>query len=155
MDGLRSPARCVRAIRGRLRLALHPHMFTVVERAADPAGGLVFDTGHLKLTRADPLAVLQRLADRVLHVHLKDMREDVATRCIADDASLRQAVIDGVFSVPGDGSIDFKPILQALKQSSCRDWLIVEAEQDPAKADPCEYPRRGYEHVSAILSELT
>jgi len=151
-----------RAIQSRLRLAFHPHMFTVVERGSevyrlmemtDPIVGLVFDTGHLRLAGVDPLDDLNREAHRVFHVHLKDLRPDVAARCIGKDVSFRQAVLDGVFTVPGDGGIDFEPILRKLNESGYQGWLIVEAEQDPRKANPSDYTRRGYQHVSGILNQ--
>jgi inosose dehydratase len=138
-------------------LAYHHHMGTIVESAAEidrlmaatgEAVGLLLDTGHLAYASADPLAVARRHRERINHVHCKDVRSDVLARVRARDLSFLDAVVEGVFTVPGDGSIDYKPILALLNEANYRGWLVVEAEQDPAKAHPLTYARMGFDYLS-------
>ena len=100
---------------------------------------LLFDTGHLVFSEVDPIVVLKKYANRIKHVHLKDIRKDVLERVKKEHMSFLQAVREGVFTVPGDGMIDYDPIFNILKETSYRGWFVVEAEQDPAKANPLEY----------------
>jgi inosose dehydratase len=116
--------------------------------ATGPAVGLLLDTGHLVYAGGDPLAVARRHVGRINHVHCKDVRSDVLARVRARDSSFLDAVVDGVFTVPGDGSIDYAPIFAVLKSTNYRGWLVVEAEQDPAKAHPLTYARLGYTYLS-------
>jgi inosose dehydratase len=145
-----------------IRLAYHHHMGTVVETAADidrlmaatgGSVGLLLDTGHLAFAGADPVDIAWRHRLRINHVHCKDVRPGVLERARAADQSFLDAVLDGVFTVPGDGAIDFAAVLTALKAADYRGWLVVEAEQDPAKAPPLGYARRGFAHLSATVRE--
>jgi inosose dehydratase len=132
-----------------MKLTYHHHMGTGVQSAAeidrlmentDPALlGLLYDTGHLVFAGEDHLAVLDKWIKRIGHVHLKDMRPAIRKKAVREKWSFLQAVKAGVFTVPGDGSIDFVPIFQALKKANYSGWWVVEAEQDPARADPLEY----------------
>src|SRR6185437_6307144 len=140
-----------------LALAYHHHMGTVVESAAEidrlmdatgPAVGLLLDTGHLAYAGADPLAVAERHRGRINHVHCKDVRPAVLDRVRRDDASFLDAVVEGVFTVPGDGAIDYAPLLALLAGAGYRGWLVVEAEQDPEKAHPLTYARKGFDYLS-------
>jgi inosose dehydratase len=90
-------------------------------------------------------------ASRVGHVHLKDVRPDVVKQVREENLSFQDAVEAGVFTVPGDGSIDFVPILQTLAQSDYTGWLVVEAEQDPAKATPLEYATKARAYLRSVL----
>ena len=146
-----------------IRLAYHHHMETVVETAdeidrlmASTGGsvGLLLDTGHLAFAGADPVDIAWRHGLRISHVHCKDVRPDVLARARAADQSFLDSVIDGVFTVPGDGAIDFVAVLGALKAANYRGWLVVEAEQDPAKAPPLVYARRGFAYLSAALRDM-
>jgi inosose dehydratase len=134
-------------------MAFHHHMGTIVQTGPEidrlmattsEAVGLLFDSGHCLFAGADPLSVLQRHLSRVVHVHCKDARQDVLTKAIASDQSFMQAVLDGVFTVPGDGCIDFAALLRALRTRDYAGWLVVEAEQDPRIAHPLTYARMGY-----------
>jgi inosose dehydratase len=138
-------------------LAYHHHMGTIVESAAEidrlmdstgAAVGLLLDTGHLAYAGADPLDVARRHVGRINHVHCKDVRSAVLDRVRAADTSFLDAVVAGVFTVPGDGAIDYKPLLALLAEANYRGWLVVEAEQDPAKAHPLTYARKGFDHLS-------
>lgn len=131
------------------KLCFHHHMGTVVQTAAetdrmlretDPeAVFLCYDTGHFTFAGEDPLEMLKKYADRVGHVHLKDMRRHVVDRVRPEGWSFLKAVREGAFTVPGDGCVDFDPILKLLSEAGYEGWLLVEAEQDPAKANPLEY----------------
>ncbi len=142
-------------------LAYHHHMGSMIEDRDDidalmegssPEVTLLYDTGHLKFGGADVLGTLDRWGDRVRHVHFKDVREDVTRAVRRDNKSFLDAVIAGAFTVPGDpgGSIDFQAVTDALKAMDYDGWIVVEAEQDPAKAPPYDYSRMGYEHIVGI-----
>jgi inosose dehydratase len=100
-----------------------------------------------------PADIAWRHEPRISHVHCKDVRPGVLARARSADESFLDAVLDGVFTVPGDGGIDFGAVLIALKAADYRGWLVVEAEQDPAKAPPLVYARRGFVHLSAAVRE--
>ncbi|MGJ4851788.1 myo-inosose-2 dehydratase [Bacillota bacterium Meth-B3] len=131
------------------KLCFHHHMGTVVQtadetdrmmRGTDPeAVFLCYDTGHFTFAGENPLTMLERYAARVGHVHLKDMRRAVVDRVKPEGWSFLKAVREGAFTVPGDGCVDFDPILKKLAEANYEGWLLVEAEQDPAKANPLEY----------------
>jgi inosose dehydratase len=112
---------------------------------------LLLDTGHLYWAGDDPLALAQAYADRIRHVHLKDIRHDVMEACNARHLSFIESIMEGVFTVPGDGVIDFKPIFETLAEANYAGWLMVEAEQDAKKANPLDYARmaRRYLHETA------
>lgn len=131
------------------RLCYHHHMGTVVQTAAETEYlmehttpgrvWLCYDTGHFTFAGEDPMAVLKKYADRVGHVHLKDMRLLVVKQARDEGWSFLQAVRNGAFTVPGDGGVQFDEVFRVLAASGYQGWLLVEAEQDPAKADPLEY----------------
>ena len=144
-------------------LAYHHHMGAMVQDAedidwlmqgSDPALGLLYDTGHLRFAGADPLAVLDKWGDRVRHVHFKDVRQPVLDWVRRADKSFLDAVAAGVYSVPGDpeGCIDFQAITDRLRAMDYDGWIVVEAEQDPAKAPPFEYSRLGLDHILQICA---
>ena len=132
-----------------MTLTYHHHMGTGVQTSeeidrlmemTDPGRlSLLYDTGHLVFSGEDYQAVLKRHLARVRHVHLKDVRRPVLDRAKAEKLSFLAAVKAGVFTVPGDGSIDFSPVFQMLKKGNYRGWMVVEAEQDPGVANPFEY----------------
>ena len=140
-----------------MSLVYHHHMGTVVQTAAetqrlmestDPSlVYLLFDAGHIAYCGDDPLAVLKRHMGRVRHVHLKDIRPEVVRRVRDEKLSFLQGVRMGAFTVPGDGSIDFAPIFEVLAQSGYSGWLLVEAEQDPAKANPFIYAQKARAYI--------
>ena len=140
-------------------MAFHHHMGTFVETEAEidslmahtgPAVGLLYDCGHCVFSGGDPVALLTRHIGRVVHVHCKDSRQEVLERARASDTSFMQAVLDGVFTVPGDGFVDFPALLKILHDAGYQGWLVVEAEQDPAKAHPLTYAKMGYENLSRM-----
>jgi inosose dehydratase len=140
-------------------MAFHHHMGTIVETddevdqlmdVTGPSVGLLFDTGHSIFSGGDPVALLKRHIGRVVHVHCKDARKDLLARARSTDESFMQAVLDGVFTVPGDGFIDYPAVLDILKAADYHGWLICEAEQDPNKADPLTYARLGFSNLARM-----
>jgi len=147
-----------------LTLAYHHHMGSMIEDQEDVdwlmQGSsddvtLLFDTGHLYFGGADVLHTLEKWGHRVHHVHFKDVRKDVMQRARAEAMSFLDAVIAGVFTVPGDpqGCIDFQSVTDLLYKQKYSGWIVVEAEQDPAKAPPYEYSKTGYEHIVRICGQ--
>jgi len=139
-----------------MRIAYHHHMGTVIETEAEidalmaatgPSVGLLLDTGHLTYAGGDPLAVAKRHAARIAHVHCKDIRAETLAKARKADLSFLDSVLDGVFTVPGDGSVAYPPIFAELKRAGYKGWLVVEAEQDPAKAHPFTYAKMGHDYL--------
>jgi len=147
-------------------LAFHHHMGTAVENEAEldlmmqntgDAVGLLVDTGHMVFAGGDLLSIIDRYGHRINHVHAKDVRADVLQAVNREKDSFLDCVLTGVFTVPGDGMIDYDAVIQALADKSYEGWIIVEAEQDPAKADPYEYALMGYKALekSALAAGYT
>jgi inosose dehydratase len=135
-----------------LRLAYHHHLGTVVESHEDierflqstgPSVGLTVDTGHAALGGVDPVSLIRTHPQRVAHVHCKDIRGKVFRKIKAEDGSFLTGVLDGMFTVPGDGDLDFGKVMQVLAEIGYGGWIIVEAEQNPAIADPLRYGELG------------
>jgi inosose dehydratase len=136
-----------------LQMAYHHHMGTVIQ-AEDEVDrmmestqnvGLLLDSGHLTFAGGDPMRALKRHAKRIVHVHCKDIRKDKLAAARKQDTSFLDAVLGDVFAVPGDGSIDFAPLLEGLAKAAYHGWLVVEADQDPAKAHPLTHARLGHD----------
>ena len=144
-----------------IKLCYHHHMGTVVQsqeeietllESTDPEHVfLCFDTGHLSFAGADPLVCWQIFSSRVRHVHLKDIRENILKKLMINDWSFLKGVKEGVFTVPGDGGIDFRPLIHKILDSNYSGWLLVEAEQDPSKADPYTYAKRAYAFLGHLI----
>jgi myo-inosose-2 dehydratase len=143
-----------------VRLAYHHHMGTVVESEADIDAlmemtgeevGLLLDTGHARFAGADAEALVRRHAGRVRHVHAKDVRAEVAERAARSGWSFLQAVLEGVFTVPGDGCVPFDRVFRELRGYS--GWIVLEAEQDPEKADPVKYATLGLRTLRRLAAE--
>ncbi len=109
---------------------------------------LLFDSGHLTFSGENPEEVLKKYIKRIQHVHLKDVRKDVLERVKNEKLSFLQAVKEGAFTIPGDGMIDFEPLFDILGENNYMGWFVVEAEQDPAKANPLEYAIRARKYIS-------
>lgn len=143
-----------------VRLAYHHHMGTVVQSEADidafmastgEAVALLLDTGHATWGGADPAKLARKYRARIAHVHTKDVRAAVMARATAEDLSFLDAVVDGVYTVPGDGMVDFEAVFREL--SGYDGWVVIEAEQDPAKANPLAYARKGWAHLTEVLAK--
>ena len=138
-------------------LTFHHHMGTVVQSAAetdrlmngtDPAlVSLLFDSGHFAYCGENPTELVKRHAKRIKHVHLKDIRPDVVARVREQRLSFLEGVRQGAFTIPGDGCVEFDPIFQVLAESGYEGYMVVEAEQDPAKANPLEYAIRARKFI--------
>jgi len=143
-----------------IRLSYHHHMGTGVMTRADvdrlmastdpDLVHLLLDTGHMVFAGDDPIAAARDYAHRIGHVHLKDIRPEIVSRVREEGLSFQQGIEEGVFTVPGDGAIDFVPVLEALG-GGYQGWLVVEAEQDPAKANPLEYAFKGRAYLREVL----
>jgi len=146
-----------------IALAYHHHMGAYVETVTDidrlmsltsPDVGLLLDSGHITFAGGDPVDVLKRHIARVCHVHCKDVRPAVAAQAHRQDWSFLDSVLKGVFTVPGDGSVDFKSLLTLLRDHRYRGWLVVEAEQDPALAPSYQYAQMGLRYLSDLKHSL-
>lgn len=143
-----------------IKLCLHHHMGTVVQTEAeidrlmantDPeVFGLLFDSGHLAYCGEDYMSVLKKYANRIRHVHLKDIRPEMVKKVRDEHLSFLQGVRLGTFTVPGDGAIDFKPIFEVLEETGYEGYVLVEAEQDPAIANPLEYAIMARKYISEV-----
>ncbi len=112
---------------------------------------LLFDTGHFAYCGADPLEMVKKYINRIKHVHLKDLRSEVVEKVKKEELSFLDGVRLGTFTVPGDGCIDFDPIFKVLEDHDYEGYMLVEAEQDPAKANPLEYAMK----ARAFIREKT
>lgn len=142
-----------------MRLAYHHHMGTVIQteaevdalmNACEPAVELLLDTGHLLFAGGDPSRAAGNYAKRLAHVHCKDIRPDVLERVLNADTSFLEAVLQGVFTVPGDGCIDYDAVFEPLRSADYEGWLVIEAEQDPTIADPVTCATLGYDTLSRL-----
>jgi len=147
-------------LREDVRLVYHHHMGTVVQSGADiealmthtgDAVHLLLDTGHALWGGVDPVALARRHRARISHVHTKDVRRAVMERAGAEDWSFLRSVVEGVYTVPGDGVVDYPAVFRALPGYD--GWVVIEAEQDPAKANPLIYARLGHRNLLRFLAE--
>jgi inosose dehydratase len=145
-----------------VRLAYHHHMGAYVESPSDidklmaltgSEVGLLFDSGHCYMGGGEPLQVLRKHIERICHVHFKDVRKPVVQLARNNLWSFPDCIINGTFTVPGDGDIDFAALLDVLLANDYRGWLVVEAEQDPAVAPSYVYAKKGYDTLRALLDE--
>ena len=143
-----------------VRVVWHHHMGTIVQSEQDidalmavtgPSVHLLLDTGHATFAGADPAALARRYRSRISHVHAKDVRLEVMERARTERMSFLDAVVAGVFTVPGDGGVDYPKVFREL--SGYSGWVVVEAEQDPAKAHPLTYAKLGYRNLHQYLAD--
>ncbi|MCL6548016.1 MAG: myo-inosose-2 dehydratase [Alicyclobacillus sp.] len=147
-----------------VQLVYHPHLGTGVETpeeidslmARTDAGlvSLLVDTGHIWAAGGDPAAVIRRHGPRVRYVHLKDVRQQVRDEMRGTGSTFLEAVRKGLFTTPGDGSVDFPSVFAALRDAGYDGWMILEAEQDPTVADPVVYAQRSLEYLERV-TEMT
>ena len=143
-------------------LAYHHHMGTVIETEDETSRlmestidsvKLLIDTGHMLFAQGNSIKLVNKFSEKLIHVHCKDIRKDILDKSLKNDSTFRQAFLDGAFTVPGDGCIDYKPFLKILKEKNYSGWLVVEAEQDPSKANPFEYAKIGYNYLNKTAKE--
>lgn len=140
-----------------MKIVYHHHMGTGVQtfeeieklmNLTDPTlVSLLVDTGHMVFAGGSPVELIKKFGSRVKHVHFKDIRKEIMKKSIQEDMSFLESVKLGVFTVPGDGMIDFVPIIDALNYIDYKGWIIVEAEQDPKMAPPLEYAKKAREYL--------
>ncbi len=145
----------------KMEVVYHHHMGTGVQtmeeveklmNETDPElVSLLLDTGHVVLAGGNPVNFVKKFGKRIKHVHFKDVRENVMKKAFKEGMSFLEAVKAGVFTVPGDGMIDFTPIIEALNQINYKGWIVVEAEQDPKKAPPLLYAKKAREYLRQKL----
>jgi inosose dehydratase len=146
-----------------LKLTYHHHGGTVVERPeeidrlmelTDPSlVYLLFDTGHAYYGGSDPLTVLKKHYDRIAYIHLKDIRQEVLDEARAEGVDFATCIRKGVFTVPGDGCLDFKPIFDELMRKEYAGWALLEGEQDPAVHPAYEYAKRSLAFIHSIINK--
>jgi inosose dehydratase len=147
-----------------MKLVYHFHGETVVESGEEIARlmevtdpelvHLLYDTGHAYYGGSDPLHILRSYYDRIPYIHLKDVRQEVLDWKRQTGVRFREAVRRGIFTVPGDGCIDFLPIFQELSSRGYEGWIIIEAEQNPAAADPVLYARKAKNYLELLEARL-
>jgi inosose dehydratase len=146
-----------------LKLTYHHHGGTVVERPeeidrlmelTDPSlVYLLFDTGHAYYGGSDPLTLLKKHYNRIAYIHLKDIRQAVLDEARAEGVDFATCIRKGVFTVPGDGCLDFKPIINELLQKGYSGWALLEGEQDPAVHPAFEYAKRSLAFIDSLTVE--
>lgn len=143
-----------------MTLTFHHHMGTVVQTEeeierfmsmVDPnLVYLLFDSGHLSFAGIDAVKIIEKYIDRIKHIHLKDIRKNMVEESKAKQWSFLKGVREGVFTVPGDGDVDFEPIFKVIEKAGYEGWVVVEAEQDPAKANAFEYALKARKYVEKL-----
>ena len=139
------------------KLCFHHHMATVVQtfeetkrlmEGTDPRYVfLCYDTGHFTFSKEDAVRAVREFGPRIGHVHLKDIRPEMMEQAYREGFQFRKAVLEGCFTIPGDGCVDFPSVFAALRDAHYEGWFIVEAEQDPAKANPMKYALMAREYI--------
>ena len=146
-----------------LPMSYHSHMGTIIQTEKDVDQFIeltndktyfLFDSGHLLFAQADYENLLKNYISRINHIHFKDIRKDILNISLDNDLSFRESFLKGVFTVPGDGSINYKPLIETIYQNGYENWIVVEAEQDPAKANPFEYAKIGYKYLEEIVIKV-
>jgi inosose dehydratase len=146
-----------------LPMSYHEHMGTIIQSEEDinrlldntnDETFLLYDTGHIMFAQCDYESILKKYVSRINHIHCKDVRKNVLEKSLSEDLSFRDAFLEGVFTVPGDGCIDYNPLFKILFRNNYSKWVIVEAEQNPRKANPLEYAKIGYNYLTKVLTEV-
>ena len=146
-----------------LPMSYHEHMGTIIQSEQDvdrllentnDKTYLLFDTGHVLFAQGDYQSMLKKYVSRINHVHCKDIRKKILEKSLLENLSFRDSFLEGVFTVPGDGCIDYKPLLKIIYENKYNQWLVVEAEQDPKKANPLKYAKIGYNYLTKVLTEV-
>ena len=147
-----------------LKLVFHHHMGTGVQTLAeidrlmentDPNHvHLLYDTGHIYVSDADYMTLINKHINRIHHVHFKDVRQAVKEQCEREGKSFLQSFLTGMFTVPGDGCIDFTEVYKTLLETNYSGWIVIEAEQDPSVAHPLEYALKARNYINEELLPL-
>ncbi|MFL6518502.1 MAG: myo-inosose-2 dehydratase [Bacillus sp. (in: firmicutes)] len=147
-----------------LKLVFHHHMGTGVQTLAEIDRlmentdsnyvHLLYDTGHIYVSDNDYMTLLNKHINRIHHVHFKDMRKAVKEQCEKEEKSFLQSFLAGMFTVPGDGCIDFTEVYKKLLGTNYSGWIVIEAEQDPSVAHPLEYALKARNYINEELIPL-
>jgi inosose dehydratase len=147
-----------------LKLVFHHHMGTGVQTLeeidrllaeTDPSHvHLLYDTGHIFVSDGDYMALIKKHMNRIKHVHFKDVRQAVMDECKQEGKSFRESFLAGIFTVPGDGSVDFRQPFDVIEEYGYTGWIVIEAEQDPAVAHPLEYALMARKYLDSTLIKL-
>lgn len=148
-----------------MHLVYHHHAGTVVEQPeeidrlmemSDPEFvSMLYDTGHGYYGGNDPVQLLEKYYDRIKYIHLKDIRQDILDKARTEKYSIRQCIKNGLFTVPGDGCLDFHSIFNALIEKGYSNWALIEGEQDPLKCNPYVYAKKSKAFIESIAGELS
>ena len=145
-----------------LPMSYHQHMGTLIQSEEDvdkfvsltnDNTYILYDTGHLMFAEADYKGILKNYISKINHIHCKDIRKNIFSYSIKNDLSFQDSFLEGVFTVPGDGCIDYDPLIKILYESGYNKWLVIEAEQDPKKANPLEYAKIGHKYLNNIIKK--
>ncbi|CAM2852593.1 myo-inositol catabolism protein iolE [Legionella steigerwaltii] len=144
-----------------MRLVYHYHAGTgvfyeheidyLMENTSPQLISLLLDTGHAAFAGIDSLDLINKYNERILYIHLKDIRAEVLNKVKNEHMNFMDAVRAGVFTVPGDGALDFAPIIKMMQKNQYSGWMIVEAEQDPDKAPPLEYAKKAFDFLQQYI----
>ncbi|AZA82087.1 myo-inosose-2 dehydratase [Chryseobacterium lactis] len=144
-----------------MHLSYHHHMGTMVQtideterllnETKEKYVQLNYDCGHFDFANEDPVEALQKFISRTAHIHFKDVRKNIKEQVYKENLSFLQAVKLGIYTVPGDGNLDMQALAKIIHENQYKGWIVVEAEQDPAKANPFEYAQKGYQFMKDIL----
>ncbi len=146
-----------------LRQVLHPHLQTVVETSADVDRVLqdcdvkwCLDTGHLAIGGTDPVQFAREAADRVGHVHLKDVRMDLVPRMLDRSASIMEGVQAGLFPPLGQGDLALAEVVLTLEKAGYEGWYVIEQDTAITGAMPTagEGPVSGVETSMRYLRDV-
>ncbi|MBS4208874.1 myo-inosose-2 dehydratase [Bacillus sp. FJAT-50079] len=147
-----------------MHLVYHHHAGTVVEQPeeidrlmemSDPhLVSLLYDTGHGYYGGNDPVQLLEKYYDRVKYVHLKDVRQEVLDKAREEKYSIRQCIRSGLFTVPGDGCLDFSGVFNILIEKGYKDWALIEGEQDPLICNPYEYAKKSKQYIGELIQQI-
>ncbi|MCM2533251.1 myo-inosose-2 dehydratase [Neobacillus pocheonensis] len=147
-----------------LKLVYHHHMGTGIQTLAevdrlmentDPKHvHLLYDTGHIYVSDSDYMTLLNKHLHRIKHIHFKDVRQEVREQCEKEGKSFLQSFLAGMFTVPGDGCIDFTEVFKWLLETNYSGWIVIEAEQDPSVAHPLEYALKARKYINEELIPL-
>lgn len=145
-------------------LVYHHHAGTVVEQPEEIARlmestdanfvSLLYDTGHGYYGSNNPVELLETYFDRIKYVHLKDIRENVLEQAQQNNYSIRECIRSGLFTVPGDGCLDFEPVFKMLIERNYQGWALLEGEQDPEVHNPYEYAKRSFKYIAEIVNKI-
>ncbi|PWN65101.1 myo-inosose-2 dehydratase [Chryseobacterium phosphatilyticum] len=144
-----------------IHLSYHHHMGTMIQtmdetdrllnETQDEYVKLNYDCGHFDFANEDSVMALQKFIGRTTHIHFKDVRKNIKEQVYNDNISFLQAVKLGIYTVPGDGDLDMNALAKIIHENKYKGWIVVEAEQDPSKANPFEYARKGYQFMTETL----